>query len=79
MSNFSGEEMAKMMKPGVRVVRGKDWDMGNQVGNGPGTVLQRISGTAFWWEVLWDNNPKSLYNIGKNYRIAEWVTRENMT
>ena len=58
MSNFSGEEMAKMMKPGVRVVRGKDWDMGNQVGNGPGTVLQRISGTAFWWEVLWDNNPK---------------------
>ena len=34
------EEMAKLMKPGVRVVRGKDWKYGNDDGNGPGLVVE---------------------------------------
>ena len=42
MFNLSGEEMAKMMKPGVRVIRGKDWEYANQDGNGPGVLTNYI-------------------------------------
>ena len=42
MSDLSGEEMADMMKPGVRVVRGKDWEYAAQDGNGPGLVLKKM-------------------------------------
>ena len=41
MSNVIEENMAKMMAPGLRVLRGKDWDQnrGNFDGYGPGTVV----------------------------------------
>ena len=48
MSDMIWEEMANRMKPGVRVVRGKDWQWATQGGNGPGTVL-KASKTACWW------------------------------
>ena len=36
----TNEEMAKLMKPGVRVVRGKDWKWGIEDRDGPGTVVE---------------------------------------
>ena len=56
MSDISWEEMAKMMKLGVRVVRGKDWKWANQDGNGPGTVI-KASKIACRWQVKWDSGP----------------------
>ena len=56
MSDISWEEMAKMMKLGVRVVRGKDWQWANQDGNGPGTVI-KASKIACRWQVKWDSGP----------------------
>ena len=57
--------MAKMMMPGVKVVRGKDWDhsRGDLDGNGPGTVIgNKHSGVKScrdliegWLKVKWDN------------------------
>ena len=29
MTNSDQEDMAKLIKPGVRVVRGRDWDWGD--------------------------------------------------
>ena len=57
--------MAKMMKPGVRVVRGKDWDLdyGTQDGNGPGTVI-RASTLPGWWRVQWDKGQQHYYRMG---------------
>ena len=47
MSNLTNEEMARMMRPGLRVIRGTDWyDAGssyeNDDGNGPGTVIGKL-------------------------------------
>ena len=66
MSNLTYEEMSKMMKPGVRVVRGKDWTdrAGAQDGNGPGTVLSEDPQHKNYWKVKWDNNFENLYLMG---------------
>ena len=64
--------MAKMMKPGVRVVRGKDWDLdyGTQDGNGSGTVLkawdtlQGYTTLQGLWQVQWDNGLQQYYRMG---------------
>ena len=58
MSNLTYEEMEKMMKPGVRVVRGRDWGRyqgSNEDGNGPGTVLSEDPNYINMWKVKWDN------------------------
>ena len=54
--------MAKMMKPGFRVVRGKDWEYAAQDGNGRGTVLQEYFGDC--WSVKWDNGNRYVYRMG---------------
>ena len=64
MSNLTNEEMSKMIKPGVRVVRGQDWIMGDQDGNGPGTVLSEDPNQKNLWRVKWDNNYESVYYMG---------------
>ena len=51
--------MVEMIKPGSRVVRGKDWESGNEDGNGPGTVIIEYPDDC--WVVDWDNNP-DLFN-----------------
>ena len=60
--------MAKMMKPGVRVVRGKDWSPlhKDEDRNGPGTVIKELSSSKEWWEVKWDSGlpPKYPYRMG---------------
>ena len=68
MSNLTNEEMSKMMKPGLRVVRGRDWDSANVDGNGPGTVLSEHPGVKNMWKVKWDNNYESIYYMGKPER-----------
>ena len=68
MSNLTNEEMLKMMKPGLRVVRGRDWDLptsrGVEDGNGPGTVLSEALYLKGSWKVKWDNNNEGLYWMG---------------
>tara|TARA_R110000868_G_scaffold83012_2_gene234519 strand:- start:4192 stop:5601 length:1410 start_codon:yes stop_codon:yes gene_type:complete len=50
---------------GARVVRGRDWDWGNQDGNGIGTIIDK-NGEG-WVRVTWDNNPyEASYRIGDN-------------
>ena len=48
-----GPELFALMKVGSRVVRGRDWCYGNQVGNGPGTVTKVHSDGAV--DIRWDN------------------------
>ena len=65
MSNLTYEEMSKMMKPGIRVVRGKDWtDRGDGDGNGLGTVLGEDPQHKNYWKVKWDNNFENSYLMG---------------
>ena len=55
MSELSEEDMAKVMKLGTRVVRGRDWPTnGNEDGNGPGTIIDEYPDDN-WWVVDWDN------------------------
>ena len=79
--------MAKRMKPGVRVVRGKDWIYANQDGNGPGSVLKKHQVVAWtWtWEVQWDNGQQGCYRMGvdgkydlKIVDLVKSATQKNM-
>ena len=64
MSNLTNEEMSKMMRPGLRVVRGQDWVHGHEDGNGLGTVLSVHPTNKNLWKVKWDNNYESSYLMG---------------
>jgi len=56
------------MKPGARVVRGKDWEWGDQDGNPPGkgTVTRKDSANPGWWYVRWDTGTfdRQQYRMG---------------
>ena len=54
MSNITEEDMAKIMRPGIRVARGKDWYRGDVDKNGPGTVIGNEGLKPGWWHVKWD-------------------------
>ena len=61
-------------KVGDRVVRGPDWEWGDQDGGGPGTVTNcgtvRIA-SCDWATVLWDSGNKNGYRIGPSiYDLA---------
>ena len=63
MSNSTDdEEMARMMRPGVRVVRGKNWPFGKIDGNGPGTVIREHPESKHWWEVKWDSTGNTFFH-----------------
>ena len=63
MSNRTDdEEMARMMRPGLRVIRGKDWICGEIDGNGPGTVIREHPKYKHWWQVKWDRTGKTEYH-----------------
>ena len=48
---------------GMRVVRGDDWQWGDQDGNGEGTVITD-DGNG-WWEVQWDfDGSSNMYRVG---------------
>jgi hypothetical protein len=64
MSNLTYEEMSKMMRPGLRVIRGRDWVQRDEDGNGPGTVLSETPERKNMWKVKWDNNYESVYCMG---------------
>ena len=77
MDNSIQEEMAKLMKPGVRVVRGRDWqypDFMDESGACTGTVVQKVENGMFkdWWNVEWihkNGRKKTFYfrmGVGKS-------------
>ncbi|KAL3889898.1 hypothetical protein ACJMK2_002218 [Sinanodonta woodiana] len=72
----SGSELAAILKQGMRVVRGRDWQWGNQDGNepGPGTVLQ-IKDDG-WVKVKWDTGFENNYRMhnGK-YDLALYIPK----
>jgi hypothetical protein len=47
---------------GAKVVRGRDWDWGDQDGNGVGTILSKSS--EGWVIVKWNNGLQNSYRIG---------------
>jgi hypothetical protein len=65
---------------GVRVVRGRDWDWGNQDDNGIGTIID-TSGEG-WVRVKWDNKKyENSYRIGSNdkYDLYYYTETEPIT
>lgn len=48
---------------GARVVRGRDWDWGNQDNNTTGTIIEG-GGSSGWTRVKWDNGDENCYRIG---------------
>ena len=68
MAESIEEQMTKLMRPGVRVIRGKDWNWNDQDGNGPGTVIGMEASELFenWWKVQWDDKskPQQIYRMG---------------
>ena len=65
MSSIPEEELAKIMRPGLRVVRGKDWQglwrIGRSVledGNGVGTITKIDRNLCY---VKWDHDGSEFY------------------
>ncbi|XP_038045523.1 scavenger receptor cysteine-rich domain superfamily protein-like [Patiria miniata] len=61
---FSESKIARLFTIGTRVVRGPDWQHGNQDGNPPGEgsiVTELSSGNVY---VLWDNGHRNIYRMG---------------
>ena len=76
MSDLTCEEMGKMMRPCLRVIRGKDWNQVDEDGNGPGTVLGQFhSDLKNLWRVKWDNNFESSYFMGATSTPGEKIYR----
>ena len=77
MSNLTNEEMSKMMRPGLRVSRGKNWDEGGIDGNGPGTVIREHPDSKNWWQVKWDRTGKTVYHQmgADNFKSGEKIYR----
>jgi len=48
---------------GARVVRGRDWDWGEQGNNTTGTIIEG-GGSLGWTRVKWDNGDENSYRIG---------------
>nr|KAG5708186.1 hypothetical protein BaRGS_021120 [Batillaria attramentaria] len=61
----TGAELAKILKPGDRVKRGKDWKWNNQDGSppGPGTVTDAPASKG-WVNVTWDAGDSNNYRLG---------------
>ena len=56
-----GPELKALMKVGTRVVRGKDWEWGNDDGGGKGTITSLKPGHPGWIMVKWDNGNEGIY------------------
>jgi hypothetical protein len=53
----------KSVDIGARVVRGKDWEWGDQDGGGPGTVIAPGARKG-WARVQWDSGGANAYQVG---------------
>ena len=88
MSNLTNEEMARMMRPGLRVIRGTDWftagsPFENEDGNGPGTVIGKLCPPQYLhyknvWEVKWDKTGKTYSYVMGGSRLEngtiQWIS-----
>lgn len=63
-----GPELSAKMKPGTRVVRGRDWCDGNRDGGGEGTVAHENCPDKGFVIVIWDNGNDGQYRIGMGNR-----------
>lgn len=63
-TNVTGNELAKLMKIGTRVVRGVDWKWGSQDDSGNGRIISEV-GEDGWVRVEWDNGSTNSYRMGK--------------
>ena len=80
MSKLTYEEMEQMMKPGLRVVRGRDWNMSDQDGNGPGTVLSQNLTLSHLWEVKWDKTDERCWHfMGTNSMGEKNIDLKSLT
>ncbi|XP_062372888.1 collagen alpha-1(XII) chain-like isoform X3 [Sardina pilchardus] len=64
-NTLSGPELAAMMAIGIRVMRGQDWNWGDEDGNPPGlgSVIGNLDDRG-WLCVRWDNGNEILYRMG---------------
>ena len=51
--------------PGIRVIRGKDWDYGDQDGGEGNTGVMKESKPKGWVTVLWEEGDRNSYRIGE--------------
>ena len=80
MSNLTNEEMARMMRPGLRVIRGTDWftagsPFENEDENGPGTVIGKLCPPHDYWSYLakfFGGAPEPEYVHYKNVWKVKW-------
>jgi hypothetical protein len=65
----SDPRIVKTPDIGAKVVRGRDWEWGNQDDNNIGTIIDKSS--EGWVKVKWDNKDyRNSYRIGATYRIG---------
>ena len=63
---FNSTMLARMFSAGVLVVRGKDWQWGNQGSGSIGNITQGLGvySTLGWIEVLWADGQQNAYRVG---------------
>lgn len=67
---------------GLKVVRGKDWEWGNQDGNSVGTIIESssyfpLNSSYLWVRVRWNNGDNHSYRIGYDNKFDLHVAQEN--
>ena len=65
-SVFNSTMLARMFSAGVLVVRGKDWQYGDQGSGSIGNITQGLGvySTLGWIEVLWADGQQNAYRVG---------------
>lgn len=64
-SKSSDSKIVTTRDIGARVIRGRDWDWGEQGNNTTGTIIEG-GGSLGWTRVKWDNGHENTYRIGNN-------------
>ena len=79
MSSITEEELAKIMRPGLRVVRGKDWANVFEDGDGVGTIT-KVNPRGVNCYVKWDHDGSEFsYSMGNGIfrlKLAEQFSSE---
>lgn len=63
---------------GARVIKGRDWDWGDQNGGTEGTIISRLEGTTSnWVRVRWDNDNENSYRIGHDNKYDLYYAKSH--